>query len=63
MIERGQEPYISDEMKKIMELAEFEVVHCVKKDTYLGKKKKKIHFLPRLFFSYILFMYRSTRST
>ncbi|KAI7865985.1 S-adenosyl-L-methionine-dependent methyltransferase [Mucor mucedo] len=37
MLERGQEPYISDEMKKTMELAEFEVVHCVKKHTYLGR--------------------------
>lgn len=37
MLERGQEPYISDKMKSTVELAEFEVIHCVKKDTYLGK--------------------------
>lgn len=57
MIERGQEPYISDEMKKIMELAEFEVVHCVKKDTYLGKKKKKKYTFYRAFFFFLYFVY------
>ncbi|EPB87591.1 hypothetical protein HMPREF1544_05573 [Mucor circinelloides 1006PhL] len=37
MIERGQEPYIADEMKKYMELEGFEVVHCVKKHSFLGR--------------------------
>lgn len=37
MVERGQEPYIADEMKKYMELEDFEVVHCVKKHCFLGQ--------------------------
>ncbi|CEP14923.1 hypothetical protein [Parasitella parasitica] len=37
MIERGQEPYIADEMKKYMELEGFEVVHCVKKHSFPGR--------------------------
>jgi hypothetical protein len=36
MIERGQEPYIADKMKNLLELQEFEVTHCVKKDTFPG---------------------------
>lgn len=38
MIERGQEPYIADDMKNYMELEGFEVVHCVKKHSFLGKE-------------------------
>ncbi|KAG2234320.1 S-adenosyl-L-methionine-dependent methyltransferase [Thamnidium elegans] len=37
MIERDQEPYIADEMKNLLKLANFEVVQCVKKDSYLGR--------------------------
>lgn len=37
MIERGQEPYISEKMKDNMELAGFNVVQVVKKDTFPGK--------------------------
>lgn len=37
MIERDQEPYIADEMKNLLKLANFEVVQSLKKDSYLGK--------------------------
>lgn len=40
MLERDQEPYIADKMKNLLESLNFEVVHCVKKDSYLGKKAK-----------------------
>ena len=42
MIERGQEPYIADEMKGYMELEGFQVVHCVKKHSYLGNDKQSL---------------------
>ncbi|GAA5799959.1 hypothetical protein HPULCUR_005380 [Helicostylum pulchrum] len=37
MIERDQEPYIADEIKNLLKLANFEVVQCLKKDSYLGR--------------------------
>ena len=36
MIERGQEPYIADEMKGLMEATDMQVLECIKKDSYPG---------------------------
>jgi hypothetical protein len=41
MVERGQEPYIADKMANHMEEAGFDIVHCIKKDTFPGKKRKR----------------------
>lgn len=48
MIERGQEPYIAEKMKSLMEQENFQVTHCVKKDTFPGTPIFLVFTMPLL---------------
>lgn len=37
MIQRGQDPFIADKMEERMQEAGFDIVGCIKKDTFPGK--------------------------